>query len=135
MIKLQVVLVTGRTMDQGCGKELGKLTKQYTENVAICEMNPEDMKKLDVRDDQKVQVITEYGSVVVKARKSQRIRSPGTIFIPYGPWANTVLSSSTDGTGMPTLKGVKATVESTDNEFLGLSELLYQTFSKTENRG
>lgn len=132
MIRLQVLLVTGRTMDQGCGKELGKFSRQYAESVAVCEMNSEDMKKLKVSDGYKIQITTEYGSVVVKARKSRRIRTPGTVFIPYGPWANAVLSSGTDGTGMPLLKGVNATVEPTDAEFLDLPDLLHHAFNKAE---
>jgi formylmethanofuran dehydrogenase subunit D len=133
MIRLQFLLVTGRTVDQGCSKESGKLSRQYAESVAVCEMNSEDLEKLKIEEGQKVQVSTEYGSVVVKAMKSLRIKTSGTVFIPYGPWANAVLSSSTNGTGMPLLKGVKATVEPTDAEFLGLPELLYKTFGKAKN--
>jgi formylmethanofuran dehydrogenase subunit D len=125
---LEVSLVTGRTIDQGCGKEYGKLTREYIDSVAICEMNPEDMKRLKVRDGDRVRVATEFGSVVVKAKKSRRIRSPGTIFIPYGPWANLILASETDATGMPLLKGVQADVEPTDEEVLDLPDLLAQSY-------
>ena len=126
-------LVTGRTIDQGCGKERGKLSREYTESVAICEMNPEDMKKLKIRDGDRVKVATELGAVVVTARKSRRIRSPGMIFIPYGPWANFILASDTDGTGMPLLKGVQANVEPTDKEVLDLPQLLAQSYGQEEN--
>jgi len=127
---LEVSLVTGRTIDQGCGKEYGKLSKEYTESVAICEMNPEDMKSLKVSDGDRVKVATDYGSVVVTAKKSRRIRSPGTIFIPYGPWANLILASDTDGTGMPLLKGVRANVEPTDEKVLDLPDLLAQSYGQ-----
>ena len=126
-------LVTGRTMDQGCGKERGKLSREYTESVAICEMNPEDMKRLKIRDGDRVKVATELGAVVVTARKSRRLRSPGTIFIPYGPWANLILDSDTDGTGMPLLKGVPADVEPTDKEVLNLPQLLVQSYGQGRN--
>jgi len=132
---LQVSLVTGRTIDQGCGKEHGKLSKEYTESVAICEINPEDMKSLKVHDGDRVKVATEYGSVVVTARKSRRIRSPGTIFIPYGPWANLILASDTDGTGMPLLKGVRVDVEPTDEEVLDLPDLLAQSYGREKTPG
>jgi formylmethanofuran dehydrogenase subunit D len=132
VFELEFILITGRTIEQGCGKESGKLSKQYLENVAVCEMNSDDMKKLKVSDGGNVQVTTAYGSVIVKAKKSRRIRGPGTVFIPYGPWANAVLSSSTDGTGMPLLKGIKATVEPTDMEFLDLHDLLRQSFNTAE---
>ena len=127
---MEVSLVTGRTIDQGCGKEHGKLSKEYTESVAICEMNPEDMKSLKVHDGDRVKVATEHGSVIVTAKKSRRIRSPGTIFIPYGPWANLILASDTDGTGMPLLKGVKADIEPTDEKVLDLPDLLAQSYGQ-----
>ena len=127
---MEVSLITGRTIDQGCGKEHGKLSKEYIESVAICEMNPEDMKSLKVHEGDRVRVATDYGSVVVTAKKSRRIRSPGTIFIPYGPWANLILASDTDGTGMPLLKGVRADIEPTDEKVLDLPDLLTQSYGQ-----
>ncbi|MCW4020863.1 MAG: hypothetical protein NWF14_06525 [Candidatus Bathyarchaeota archaeon] len=135
MIRLEVCLVTGRTVDQGCGKEYSKLSKKYLQAVAICEMNPEDMKNLNVREGDKVKVTTKFGFVVVTAKKSRRIRSPGTVFIPYGPWANAVIAANTDGTGMPLFKGVQVDIEPTDAEVLGLPELLVQSFDEEKPLG
>jgi len=129
---LEVVLLTGRTIDQGCSKESGKDSESYKENVAVCEMNAEDMKKLGIKDKDKVKVVTEFGSVVVKARKSRRLKARGMVFIPYGPWANQVLASNTNGTGMPLLKGIKATVEPTGNEVLNIRELLSNIHKKSK---
>jgi len=129
---LKVLLITGRTIDQGCSKEYGKLSEEYLDNVAICEMNPEDMKNLMISDGKRVRVSTKFGSVVVKAKKSRRIRSPGKIFIPYGPWANLILASDTDATGMPLLKGVQAEVEPTEENVLGLADLLNQSYGKAK---
>jgi formylmethanofuran dehydrogenase subunit D len=127
---LEVTLLTGRTIDQGCGKEAGKLSEEYMENVAVCEMNAEDMKKLGIKDNSNVKVTTKFGSVVLKAKKSKRIKTSSMTFIPYGPWANQVLASNTDGTGMPSLKGVKATVEPSDSKVLSIHELLFNVQGK-----
>ena len=86
------------------------------------------MKKLGLKDGDKVKVTTKYGSVVIKGMKSRRIRSPNTIFIPYGPWANLLVTSDTEGTGMPLLKGVQADVKPTDEKFLSLRDLLAQSY-------
>jgi formylmethanofuran dehydrogenase subunit D len=129
---LEVSLLTGRTIDQGCGKELGKFSESYMESVAICEMNAEDMKNLRIRDNTKVKVTSQFGSVVVKAKKSRRLKTSGTVFIPYGPWANQILASNTNSTGMPLLKGIKATVEPTDAEVLSVRELLLDIHGKTK---
>ncbi|MEM0058579.1 MAG: molybdopterin dinucleotide binding domain-containing protein [Candidatus Bathyarchaeia archaeon] len=129
--KLRVTLLTGRTIEQGVGKELGKSTREYVESVSVCYMDPEDMKRLGVKDGTNVQVSTAFGSVVVKAKKSLRAPHPGVIYIPYGPWANVVVDPETHGIGMPTFKGVPATVEpAPDKPVLGLTELLKQQFGK-----
>lgn len=120
---MKIVILTGRTIDQGCGKEIGKASKEYVDSVAICEMNEEDMKNLGVKDGERVKVTTEFGSVVLTAKKSRRIRSPGAAFMPYGPWANFIMGSNTDGTGMPLLKGISASIERTDEEVPSIKEL------------
>jgi formylmethanofuran dehydrogenase subunit D len=129
--KLKVTLLTGRTIEQGAGKERGKSSKEYVESVSVCFMDPEDMKKLGVKDGVNVQVSTAFGSVVVKAKKSLRAPHPGVIFIPYGLWANVVVDPETHGIGMPSFKGIPATVEpAPDKPVLGLEELLKTVFKK-----
>jgi formylmethanofuran dehydrogenase subunit D len=44
--KLKVTLLTGRTIEQGVGKEAGKGTKGYIESTTMCYMDAGDMKKL-----------------------------------------------------------------------------------------
>jgi len=129
--KLKVTLLTGRTIEQGAGKERGKSSKEYVESVSVCFMDPEDMKKLGIKEGVNVQVSTAFGSVVVKAKKSLRAPHPGVIFIPYGLWANVVVDPETHGIGMPSFKGVPATVEpAPDKPVLGLEELLKTVFKK-----
>lgn len=130
MTKLKVTLVTGRTINQGTGKEHGKLGKRYMESVAVCQIDPEDMKKLRVKEGKNVKVATAFGSVVVKAVKSLRAPHPGVVFIPYGPWANALISPETNGIGMPRFKGVPAEVEPSEEDVLNLSELLKQQFKR-----
>jgi len=131
MFKLKVTLLTGRTLRQGQGKEHGKLSEFYQKNVAICEMDPEDMKRLGVRENQNVKIVTNHGSVVLKAAKSLRTPHPGVVFVPYGPWISLVMNTETQGTGMPSLKGVQAEVEPAPKEpVLTLPELLKQHFKK-----
>ena len=72
MPRLRVALLTGRTMKQGQGKEYGKLSERYWKSVAICEMDPDDMKQLDVKENNNVRITTDYGSVIVRAAKSLR---------------------------------------------------------------
>ncbi|MEM2250068.1 MAG: molybdopterin dinucleotide binding domain-containing protein [Candidatus Bathyarchaeia archaeon] len=129
--KLKVTLLTGRTIEQGAGKERGKSSKEYVESVSVCYMDPEDMKRLGIRDGTNIQVSTAFGSVVVKAKKSLRAPHPGVVFIPYGPWANVVVDPETNGIGMPSFKGIPASVEpAPDKPVLGLEGLLKTIFRK-----
>ena len=131
MPRLNVSLLTGRTIDQGTGREHGKLSEEYQRSVAICEMDPDDIKRLGVRENDNVRVATDFGSVVVRAVKSARAPHPRVIFIPYGPWASLIVNPETHGTGMPSLKGLPAGVEPAPKEgVLSLRELLKKHFKR-----
>jgi len=134
MPKLKVSLLTGRTIDQGTGKEVGKLSEEYQKSVAICQMDPEDMKFLGVKENNNVKVITDFGSVVMKAVKSARVPHPKVAFIPYGPWASIIMNPKTHGTGMPSLKGIPAEIEPAPEErVLTLHDLLNQYFKEKQS--
>jgi formylmethanofuran dehydrogenase subunit D len=133
VLKLKVTLLTGRTLRQGQGKEYGKLSERYLKSVAVCEMDPDDMKRLGIRENENVRIATDSGSVVVRAVKSLRAPHLGAVFVPYGPWVSLslIMNSETHGTGMPSFKGVTAEVEPAPTEpVLSLPELLKQYFKK-----
>jgi len=129
--KLRVTLLTGRTIEQGVGKEQGKSSKDYMESVAVCFIDPQDLKRLRIKDKTNVCVSTQYGSVVLQGVKSRRGPHTGVIFLPYGPWANVVVDPETDNIGMPSLKGIPAEIEpAPEKPVLNLRELLTQQFRK-----
>src|SRR3990170_1038796 len=125
--KLRVILLSGRTIEQGVGKELGKSSPEYFEACSMVYMDAEDMKKLGVKNNTNGLVTTEMGSVVLKAVKYPRGPTPGLIYIPYGPWANAVCSDATTSIGMPSFKGTPAEVEAAPNEkVLSIEELMME---------
>jgi formylmethanofuran dehydrogenase subunit D len=129
--KLQVTLLTGRTIEQGVGKERGKASKEYVESVSVCYMDSEDLKKLGIKEKTNIQVSTDHGLVIVKALKSPRGPHPSIIFIPYGPWANVLVNPETHSIGMPSLKGIPAEVRPIPNKpILTLEKLLSEEFGK-----
>jgi formylmethanofuran dehydrogenase subunit D len=129
--KLLATLLTGRTIEQGVGKERGKASNDYKESVSVCFIDREDLKKLGIKEKTNVEVSTNYGSVVVSALKSPRGPHPGVVFVPYGPWANAVVDPETDGIGMPCLKGIPAKIgPAPDKPVLKLAELLKEQFGK-----
>ena len=127
MPKLNVLVLTGRTIEQGKGKEMGKLSKVYLEDVVQCRIDPQDMKTLKLKQNTNVKVTTQFGSVVLKAVKSPRAPHPKMIFISYGPWASVISDPETHGSGMPSLKGIPGELEPAPKEkVLTLQELVYQ---------
>ncbi len=132
--KLLVTLLTGRTIEQGVGKEHGKNSKEYFESVSVCYVDPEDLKRLGIKEGTNVSVSTAHGSIVVKAARSLRTPHQGVIFIPYGPYANAIVDPETNSIGMPSLKGIPAEVEPAPNKpVLTLKELLKMQFGKGQN--
>ncbi|MGD8544729.1 MAG: molybdopterin dinucleotide binding domain-containing protein [Candidatus Bathyarchaeota archaeon] len=122
---MKVKLLTGRTIDQGVGKERGKISKEYLDSVSICYIDPEDLDKLAIKEGTNVLVATDYGSVVLKAVKSLRNPHKGSVFVPYGPWVNMIVDPETNSIGMPSYKGIPAKVTpAPDKSVLNLEELL-----------
>ena len=129
--KLKVTLLTGRTIEQGVGKEAGKATQGYFESTTMAYMDICDMKKLGITNKTNIQVTTPNGSIVLRAVKHPRGAMPGMIYIPYGPWANAICSNETTSIGMPSFKGTPAEVEAApDKPVLSLKELLKSQFGK-----
>ena len=129
--KLQATLITGRTIDQGVGKEMGKGSKEYFDSAALCFIDESDMKKLGVKSRANVKVTSKYGSVIVKAAKNPYGSNPGLVFIPCGLWANAVCGDETFGMGMPLFKGFQVEVEPAPNQaILTLDELLKEEYGR-----
>ena len=122
---IEVIVITGRTTDQGITID-EKLSNEYMRAVSICEMNEKDMKKIGVKEGDRVLVKTELGEVVLYVKKAEEedLQPPeGIVFIPMGPYANRVVGILT-GSGTPQYKGVKATVEKTNKNVLSIEEII-----------
>ncbi|MGA3291057.1 MAG: molybdopterin dinucleotide binding domain-containing protein [Candidatus Bathyarchaeia archaeon] len=129
--KLHAILITGRTIDQGVGKEMGKGSKEYFDSSALCFIDESDMKKMGIKSRANVKVTSKYGSVIVKATKNPYGSSPGLVFIPCGLWANAVCGDETFGMGMPLFKGFQVEVECASNQvILTLDELLKEEYGR-----
>jgi formylmethanofuran dehydrogenase subunit D len=129
--KLELTLITGRTIDQGVGKELGKGSKEYFETASICMLDKVDLNKLGITRGTNVQITSKFGTVIVKAKEYPRGSNPGIIFMPCGLWANAVCGDDTYSMGMPLFKGFPVKVEPAPNKpILTLDELLKEEYGK-----
>ncbi|MGZ4848779.1 MAG: molybdopterin dinucleotide binding domain-containing protein [Halobacteriota archaeon] len=103
-------LITGRTVEQGVAIEGWKDKQEYIDAAGFVHIDPSDFKKLNVWPGSNVTVKSDFGEVIVRAIKSPYGPHPGIVFIPMGPWANQVIGTDTDTTGMPSYKGVMVTI-------------------------
>ena len=135
MKKIQVTLLTGRSLSQGREKEQGKLSESYFQSVTCCEINGEDIQELGLNYGENVRISTKYGSVVLKAIAAKQTLERGIVFIPYGIWATQISGSETNGTGMPSYKGVSSTLESAKKEkVLTVDQLIKKSFSRKKSK-
>jgi formylmethanofuran dehydrogenase subunit D len=121
--KLKVILVSGRTSQQGVGLEEGKTSESYVKSVNHVQLCPDDAAKMKLKEGDAVSVETRHGSVVVRWVPSKELES-GMAFFPYGPWANQVYGYETMGTGMPMFKGIEAEVAPSKGEVKSIEELV-----------
>jgi formylmethanofuran dehydrogenase subunit D len=110
-----LILITGRTINQGVALEGGKNTRENVRAAGICAFDKTDFVKLNCLAGTPVKVITDYGEVIVYSTISEEGPHPGIIFIPMGPWANQVVNPNSQSSGTPTYKGIKAKVEVVKN--------------------
>ena len=129
---MKVTLLSGRSLGQGRSKVIGKFSEEYLRNVAICELNPEDMKALGISPGQNVRITTKTGSVVVRSAVASQASQRGIVFMPYGLWVNMLIPAETRGTGMPTMKGVEAEVTAAPDEKLMDLRSLVEALAKGE---
>lgn len=121
---MNVILNTGRTLWQGQAIESGKDLKMYIDYAAICNMNSDQLETLGVKEGDNVEILSEYGDVVVKAVKAKEELPEGMIYVPMGPWANRVIRPNTDSTATPSFKNIPVEIVATDKPVLDMPTLM-----------
>lgn len=106
-----LILITGRTINQGVALEGGKVSKENVRAAGICAFDRDDFRKLDCFVGTPVKITTNFGEVIVYSTISDEGPHPGILFVPMGPWANQLVNPDSQGCGTPTYKGMKAKVE------------------------
>ena len=98
------ILITGRTLRQGTSLHLGKGSDEYRIEVTTVELSEHSMKKLGLREGDKVRIKSAHGSIKAICRRSNL---PSEVaFMSCGYRANLLIGSDTEGTGMPSSKGI-----------------------------
>ena len=127
---MQFLLNTGSTIEEGrLAKGGSKLSVDYTQECAVCEMNPEDYEAMG--SPERVLVSTPHGKhrVAVYAYAGPSVCC-GHIFMPRAIWANVVVDPETFSTGSPLYKGSPVMVEATEEEVLSAEDLVHKLYGR-----
>lgn len=118
---LKAIMISGRTLAQGAGCE-SKMSPDFLRAVSVCHLSEEDYKSLELSEGKNVQLRNNVGQVILSARPDPGLPK-GLVFIPMGPWANTLVGKETGGCGTPHFKGVEVEVVATDEPVLEIRDL------------
>jgi formylmethanofuran dehydrogenase subunit D len=126
----EFLLNTGSTIDEGrLAKGGSKLTKEYTEECAVCRMNPMDYQAMGRPEKVLVSTMDGRRSVAIYAFSENSVDS-GQIFIPRAIWSNVVIDPETFSTGSPLYKGSPVRVQPTNDDVLDARELTAKLYAK-----
>ncbi len=106
------ILIPGRTSKQGTTLNEGKQTEGYLKEINTLVVSPEDMEKLNLAEGDQVRMWNDVGEVTIpcKPAKGDDL-PPGLLFISYGDASSRLMSSDTQGSGMPDSKGFDVHLE------------------------
>ena len=122
---VKVLVTSGRTLSQGRAMEKGKITLEYENAVAVCELDTTAMESLGIENGETIVVKSGIGEIAVKAKLNKMLH-PGLAFIPCGPYFNYLLDSYTQHTGMPIFKSLTVSIDAAPGAKISSVEELAQ---------
>ncbi|MDX1944773.1 MAG: molybdopterin dinucleotide binding domain-containing protein [Pirellulaceae bacterium] len=106
------ILIPGRTSKQGVGISEGKFKEGYLSETQTLLVAPADMKRLALKDQDRVRLTSEWGQIEVRVASAKGDELPaGLLFIAYGDLSSRLMGGDTHGSGMPTSKGIDVELE------------------------
>lgn len=118
---MEMLVNTVRMIDNDQAKEYSEGDNNtLTEKLAIGLINPEDFKNLNITQNLNLKLISNFGSVIIKALQDKNVPL-GTINMPVSIWANQITGIENNEL---LYKNIKVNVEVTRDSVLGLKELI-----------
>ncbi len=105
-----MLLVPGRSKQQGTTLNKGKLKADYQQVTSTVEMSQEDMQHLGFSEGDRLRLSNAIGEAIVTCTAGTGLPA-GMLFIPYGPQSSQLMESDTAGSGMPLSKHLAVDVE------------------------
>jgi formylmethanofuran dehydrogenase subunit D len=130
---IEFLLNTGSTIEEGrLAKGGSKLTEEYTQECAVCEINPQDFQAMGSPQRVLISAMDGRHNVAVYAYAAESVE-PGQIFMPRAIWANVVVDPGTFSTGSPLYKGSPVRVQPTLDDVLDARDLTMKLYARGEN--
>lgn len=118
---MDMLVNTVRMVDNDQAKEYSEGDNNtLTEKLAIGLINPEDFKNLNLTQSLNMKLISNFGSVIIKALQDKNVPL-GTMNMPVSIWANQITGIENNEL---LYKNIKVNVEVTRDLVLGLKELI-----------
>jgi len=109
MVNSRLILITGRSTEQGTGITAGKEQEEYQVATGVLEISPGDMARFGLNDGDTVKLMTRHGEVKVKCRTEDL--PEGLAFMAFGPATSQLVGGETHASGMPDSKGFEVELE------------------------
>jgi formylmethanofuran dehydrogenase subunit D len=109
MDKLSLILISGRSTEQGVGISAGKDQPEYQEATHVIELNPSDMQRSGLNDGTLVRIQSRYGRIDATCRRSDI--PEGLAFMAFGSACNRLVGGETHASGMPDSKHLNVVIE------------------------
>ena len=118
---MELILNTVRKVDNDQTKEFAfGDTKSLEENLAIAFLNPTNMKKLNLKNEECLNITNDVGSIVVKALEDEDVPE-GSILLPVSIWANQL--TKVEGNAL-LFKNIKVNVNATDKAITKYEDII-----------
>jgi formylmethanofuran dehydrogenase subunit D len=105
----KLILITGRSTNQGVGVSEGKYQAVYQTATTVLELSQADMNRFGLRDGDTVRLKSSHGEATVQCRAEKL--PDGMAFIAFGSVINQLMGDETYSTGMPDTKGIEIELE------------------------
>ena len=110
---MKTILVTGRSIRQG--EMVEGLKSRMIVELSTCEISPEDMIKMNLKDGDKVVLRRNNREIHLKALQNRNI-PPGIVYVTVQPAVNKLIPYTKSLRGMMPGKGVEIEIEKYKSE-------------------
>ncbi len=120
----ELKIATYRDIFQGEALECDRFSEEYRKLSACIVMSKNDIKKMGLKQGDRVRVSNDYGSIVVEVKESKRDEPGGIAFMVNSPWSNALVSGDTGGKGIPVFKNITARISLVKDDVTTLESLI-----------